>query len=624
MRKTGHKSDIRIFISKLREDESRMDSPTEEKRESAGRREAEQRRGRVPGSEEQSSPEGRKDETGREQPKKEDDKKSERKIIGKIVKAGQGTRVQVKTMMGGAAISEEDEKKTSIDGKSVGRTEEQKTNEKKPDARKVEDCAEFRGRYEGAKAAAEHRKDRRIKEVEKDGQSTAEAKKGLKDKTQQRAKEQPSQEKVEKTEPGQKEDEKRRRTDEKREEARTAKKSERDKGAEQRSRRRRDASEEKDKTDKSQKDGMDGVMRGQGTEEREGKPRGRKRTRPDGEKGRTGSESKPQKKIPEQTEVAVETRAEGRRGRKKAGRWRKSERRTQTEEEGQEAARSQTQDAEEEKDGKTTEEERRGPEPGTEESSVGDREDRKTAEVGDTQQEEKMKPEEETEHAAGEQRGEEPEQKKKASKKRAAEAGTTEEEDKDERRKKSPEVTPTDSTLHRIHGEIRISLKTDKPVKGAGPGDRRGGACPPGNPVAHLSSSFQDIEKCLTALDQLSLVYLTSKHVQRHSELVVTLRKVGHLGHAPSAGGVWPALLTCLSSAAAVLQSQPQRDGEGLHALQPLQTRLPAGGGGGAGQHHLPALPAGGEGGGGGAACRAPPGEAAGRGGRDGRGGGEE
>lgn len=47
---------------------------------------------------------------------------------------------------------------------------------------------------------------------------------------------------------------------------------------------------------------------------------------------------------------------------------------------------------------------------------------------------------------------------------------------------------------------------------------------------------FQDIDKCLTALDQLGLVYVTSQQVQRHSELVVTLRKVGHAhaGGAPA------------------------------------------------------------------------------------------
>lgn len=47
------------------------------------------------------------------------------------------------------------------------------------------------------------------------------------------------------------------------------------------------------------------------------------------------------------------------------------------------------------------------------------------------------------------------------------------------------------------------------------------------SPKVHLSPSvLQDIRKCLTALDQLSMVYVTCKHVQRHSELVSTLRKV--------------------------------------------------------------------------------------------------
>uniref|UniRef100_G3N5A5 PWWP domain-containing protein n=1 Tax=Gasterosteus aculeatus TaxID=69293 RepID=G3N5A5_GASAC len=67
-----------------------------------------------------------------------------------------------------------------------------------------------------------------------------------------------------------------------------------------------------------------------------------------------------------------------------------------------------------------------------------------------------------------------------------------------EAERRSPAMTLTDSTLHRIHGDIRISLKTDNP----------------------------DIRKCLTALDQLSMVYVTCKHVQRHSELVSTLRKL--------------------------------------------------------------------------------------------------
>ncbi|XP_017165884.1 PC4 and SFRS1-interacting protein-like [Poecilia reticulata] len=64
--------------------------------------------------------------------------------------------------------------------------------------------------------------------------------------------------------------------------------------------------------------------------------------------------------------------------------------------------------------------------------------------------------------------------------------------------KKNSSSTLTDSTLHRINGDLRISLKTDKP----------------------------DIRKCLSALDQLSMLYVTSEHVQRHSELIATLRKM--------------------------------------------------------------------------------------------------
>lgn len=50
----------------------------------------------------------------------------------------------------------------------------------------------------------------------------------------------------------------------------------------------------------------------------------------------------------------------------------------------------------------------------------------------------------------------------------------------------------------------------------------------------------------------------------------------------------------------AVLQSEPGHQGQGLHAVQPLQKRLPGGRGGGGGERRLPALPAGGEGEGGG------------------------
>ncbi|XP_054656193.1 axoneme-associated protein mst101(2) isoform X2 [Dunckerocampus dactyliophorus] len=67
-----------------------------------------------------------------------------------------------------------------------------------------------------------------------------------------------------------------------------------------------------------------------------------------------------------------------------------------------------------------------------------------------------------------------------------------------QQQQKNSNLTLIDSTLHRIHGDIRISLKSDNP----------------------------DVSKCLAALDQLSGIYVTSEHVQRHSELVSTLRKM--------------------------------------------------------------------------------------------------
>ncbi|XP_051921274.1 hepatoma-derived growth factor-related protein 2-like isoform X2 [Hippocampus zosterae] len=68
----------------------------------------------------------------------------------------------------------------------------------------------------------------------------------------------------------------------------------------------------------------------------------------------------------------------------------------------------------------------------------------------------------------------------------------------DGRQEANKNLTPTDSTLHRIHGDIRIWLKS-------------------GNP---------DVAKCLAALDQLSSIYVTSQHVHKHSELISTLRKM--------------------------------------------------------------------------------------------------
>ncbi|KAE8279522.1 PC4 and SFRS1-interacting protein CLL-associated antigen KW-7 Dense fine speckles 70 kDa protein [Larimichthys crocea] len=108
--------------------------------------------------------------------------------------------------------------------------------------------------------------------------------------------------------------------------------------------------------------------------------------------------------------------------------------------------------------------------------------DTATTESGETSQAE-SKPEEEEEKTSAE------EDSKAASD--SSDGGKVEQQ-------KSSTMTLTDSTLHRIHGDIRISLKSDHP----------------------------DIGKCVRALDQLGMVYVTSKHVQRHSELVSTLRKL--------------------------------------------------------------------------------------------------
>lgn len=37
---------------------------------------------------------------------------------------------------------------------------------------------------------------------------------------------------------------------------------------------------------------------------------------------------------------------------------------------------------------------------------------------------------------------------------------------------------------------------------------------------------FQDVKKCLVALDELSSLQLTTQHLQKHRELIATLKKV--------------------------------------------------------------------------------------------------
>ncbi|KAJ0050777.1 hypothetical protein NL108_005890, partial [Boleophthalmus pectinirostris] len=55
----------------------------------------------------------------------------------------------------------------------------------------------------------------------------------------------------------------------------------------------------------------------------------------------------------------------------------------------------------------------------------------------------------------------------------------------------------TDSKLHKLHSEIKISLKIDNP----------------------------DMKKCMDALDELSALQVTTQHLQKHCELIATLKK---------------------------------------------------------------------------------------------------
>lgn len=56
----------------------------------------------------------------------------------------------------------------------------------------------------------------------------------------------------------------------------------------------------------------------------------------------------------------------------------------------------------------------------------------------------------------------------------------------------------TDLKLQKLHSEIRVSLKIDNP----------------------------DIKKCLDALDEIGSLQVTTQHLQKHSELIATLKKI--------------------------------------------------------------------------------------------------
>uniref|UniRef100_A0A9J8AAB9 PWWP domain-containing protein n=1 Tax=Cyprinus carpio carpio TaxID=630221 RepID=A0A9J8AAB9_CYPCA len=67
-----------------------------------------------------------------------------------------------------------------------------------------------------------------------------------------------------------------------------------------------------------------------------------------------------------------------------------------------------------------------------------------------------------------------------------------------EEERKDHSLSVTDSLLYRLHGDIRISMMLENP----------------------------DVSKCLSALDELSTVPVSSRNIQNHSELIDTLRKM--------------------------------------------------------------------------------------------------
>ncbi|XP_060729237.1 PC4 and SFRS1 interacting protein 1a isoform X3 [Tachysurus vachellii] len=69
---------------------------------------------------------------------------------------------------------------------------------------------------------------------------------------------------------------------------------------------------------------------------------------------------------------------------------------------------------------------------------------------------------------------------------------------KDERKGEKKKEVSTESRLQRLHGEIKIALKINNP----------------------------DVKKCLVALDELSSLQLSTQHLQKHCELIATLKKI--------------------------------------------------------------------------------------------------
>ncbi|XP_059903544.1 PC4 and SFRS1 interacting protein 1a isoform X3 [Gadus macrocephalus] len=166
-------------------------------------------------------------------------------------------------------------------------------------------------------------------------------------------------------------------------------------------------------------------------------------------------------------------------------------------------------------------------------SAESDRKRKRTAEEfrSAEQQQQERKRKEECKVKEGD--GKEPEAKRKRQPKEDSSSGSEDEEksknrkrtpnsmdsDKDVRRRKADEFREqskddakkgeerkgdkkkeisTESKLQRLHGEIKISLKIDHP----------------------------DVRKCLEALDEIGTLQVTTQHLQKHSELIATLKKI--------------------------------------------------------------------------------------------------
>lgn len=100
---------------------------------------------------------------------------------------------------------------------------------------------------------------------------------------------------------------------------------------------------------------------------------------------------------------------------------------------------------------------------------------------------------------------------------------------------------------------------------------------PPGQLLIPVPS-LQDIKRCLNALEELGTLQVTSHILQKHTDVVATLKKVeqraepspGGVGSLPGPPGLRGSLLL-LPGADPALQSQQGRDGKSGRSLHPVE-----------------------------------------------------